>query len=448
VNESTRLNQLRNKTPGNAPRALVPVPCVSGVLAFAVSVLSFMVGRAQNETILLLLAFMLFTPLAYSFSALLVLSMLHRRKITGLKTRIAPAQIIAGGETALFLETINSETCMMTQGISVKPKDNAVKTTYSSKAFFQFPAILIRYKLYLATKDNKKITLILGKDFFAGGRSAIHIPLRGAYFGTEDEVAMFDVFGFFVFTYRISCGDQARICASPSLTNAAPLITHFSGGVNRRTENQIIKTDDLIEQRPYIPGDDPRRINWKLYGHSGGLFIREEDKEPPPHTQFVMIICAEADSALYRPSAEAGYENAVPGAAETDALCETALAIAAACAKDGINVFTGCPGIEFSNEDPGSAAEILAFPYSAPKPLTEPLPAVPPNIEEEIVILALPAICNDVTGALDRYITQKSALRKITVLFIYNDEKLAGPAEASAFLYGRIEGVHAKAIRV
>ena len=48
--------------------------------------------------------------------------------------------------------------------------------------------------------------------------------------------------------------------------------------------------DNLTEQRQYLPGDDPRRINWKLYGHSEELFVREAEKALSP-VSGIIIIC-------------------------------------------------------------------------------------------------------------------------------------------------------------
>lgn len=42
------------------------------------------------------------------------------------------------------------------------------------------------------------------------------------------------------------------------------------------------RSNDLIEARPYHPGDDTRRINWKAYAHSESLFVRIGEELPPP----------------------------------------------------------------------------------------------------------------------------------------------------------------------
>ncbi|MFW5694675.1 MAG: DUF58 domain-containing protein [Alkalispirochaeta sp.] len=42
------------------------------------------------------------------------------------------------------------------------------------------------------------------------------------------------------------------------------------------------RSEELIEARPYHPGDDTRRINWKAYAHSETLFVRIGEEIPPP----------------------------------------------------------------------------------------------------------------------------------------------------------------------
>ncbi len=42
------------------------------------------------------------------------------------------------------------------------------------------------------------------------------------------------------------------------------------------------RTDELLETRRYVPGDDIRRINWKMYARWGELLVRIGEEVPPP----------------------------------------------------------------------------------------------------------------------------------------------------------------------
>lgn len=57
-----------------------------------------------------------------------------------------------------------------------------------------------------------------------------------------------------------------------------------------RGKSTFRRSEDLHETRLYQPGDDPRRVNWKVYAHSGELAVREGELLPPPKSEYVLII--------------------------------------------------------------------------------------------------------------------------------------------------------------
>jgi len=65
------------------------------------------------------------------------------------------------------------------------------------------------------------------------------------------------------------------------------------------------RSEELIEARPYHPGDDTRRINWKAYAHSETLFVRIGEELPPPSAAANILIdtrgldtCAHLDQLI------------------------------------------------------------------------------------------------------------------------------------------------------
>ncbi len=50
-----------------------------------------------------------------------------------------------------------------------------------------------------------------------------------------------------------------------------------------------VNSTDFFENRKYYPGDDTRRINWKIFAHSGELHIREVEKIPPKIGQISIL---------------------------------------------------------------------------------------------------------------------------------------------------------------
>lgn len=45
------------------------------------------------------------------------------------------------------------------------------------------------------------------------------------------------------------------------------------------------RQEDLLDVRKYTPGDDPRRLHWKLFAHLGELFLRIGEPTPPPQSR-------------------------------------------------------------------------------------------------------------------------------------------------------------------
>jgi uncharacterized protein (DUF58 family) len=378
-----------------------------------------LIGEARGELVLSLLGGVFALLLIYAFLSSLALSVAHRRSALGLNARILPERIAAGGESAVVISG---------------PLGNGRK-----RLFMEFPALVIRYRMRLSTRDGKRVERTFKRDVWETGRGGFSVPLRGAYCGAYDEIIIADVFGFFLFAYRIPRGDGVRLSVCPAAREGAPPAASFSGGSVQRGEREIVRTDDLVEQRPYVPGDDPRRINWKLYGHSGDLFVREEDREPPPHSVLAMLVCGEVPATR-------------GGADMVDRLCECALAIAVHNMNDGVAVLCGGSGLPFCGGDIQAIAKTLSLPFAFTAKDAEKggldLPAPPPD-ETKVLILSAPCAPGvQANVTLDRFLAKKPASATVEALFLYDDERLIGRAEACAMHYARLERVYATAVKL
>jgi uncharacterized protein (DUF58 family) len=137
----------------------------------------------------------------------------------------------------------------------------------AERRFFRLPGILIRCRLLLKTADGRRIKHDFDPVIMRNAQLGVN--KRGAYFSEYDEFAVFDALGFFRFAFRIPQSPEPRMLASPHAAEEALAVKLPAGGTAHRSELTFQRTDNLIEHRPYAPGDDPRRINWKLYGHGG-----------------------------------------------------------------------------------------------------------------------------------------------------------------------------------
>lgn len=117
---------------------------------------------------------------------------------------------------------------------------------------------------------------------------SVALPPRGVYSLTRASLVLSDFSGFFRFSRSLP--DSA--CAPgfivrprpvpPFEERADPSVAGDASG-----KSVFRKSEDLFEARPYFPGDDPRKINWGLYAHTGSLFLREGELLPPPADEYV-----------------------------------------------------------------------------------------------------------------------------------------------------------------
>jgi uncharacterized protein (DUF58 family) len=199
-----------------------------------------------------------------------------------------------------------------------------------------------------------------------------------------------DIFGFFRAGQKIQRPDTAPLLAVPARHELRSALRAASGGIETdpKTGGIRLNKENLTDQRPYIAGDDPRRINWKLYGHVGDLFVREDEREKPPHSEITLFCDTVIDTGLY---------TAEEGRLTVDKLCTLALSICAGYIERGILV-----KIAFSDDEGkqkkwtvltgiDEAQKFLALPYAlfCSKNQTELVSPSPANKANKIMTLTV-----------------------------------------------------------
>jgi hypothetical protein len=411
-----------------------------GVVIPVAAALGLIAGALRHELVLTLLGAMFLAVWGYSLLAVLFLSVIHRKRAAFLAVRL-PEALGAGQPGAIFCIRENTRNEAASGGAAGRGTESG----FTGKGrFFRLPGILVRYVIELSTKDGRALNHIFDPDFLQNDMSPFTVPLRGAYYGERDKLLVFDVVGLFHAAIIVHQTPGPRLLVTPRAAEQVLSLSVQSGGAEQRIDPHFLRTDDLIEHRPYIPGDDPRRINWKLYGHAGDLFVREGEPEPPPHSKLLILIDTQTDSELY--TAEAGRRG-------VDLLCENALALALDYMDRGMDVCVGYSGGAVSGGGPAELAAVLAYPaalsFSLPLPLspvTEPAaPGELPLAEEVrgVLILALP---RDRTGggtvqassiftqkntrnthtaeqpSLDRFLKKRNSKQTVDLLFLYAGE--------------------------
>ena len=333
----------------------------------------------------------------------------------------------------------------------------------------RLPAILIRCELCLKTRDGRVIRHYA--DPGVEDYSRFPVRERGAYYGEHDRFLVFDAPGLFFLSLPIqqSAGDRLLALPRPA-GETIPLSLNF-GGNERRIEPRYRKSDELTDHRPYIPGDDPRRINWKLYGHApmGELFVREGEPRPPPNSRLLILLDTEADLSLY---------TVDEGRRAVDLLCENALTAALEFSSQGMDILIGYTGGGIIGENAASPlnAADLAPALARPAAVFRPagalsdfrragvlcdfpgeylLPQVPQD--RSVLILALPRAGAPAqlrrgaipeTSALDRFIKSREAEQETSIFFLYDADSrraadLEDAAQACVNFYNGRRGIHA-----
>jgi hypothetical protein len=439
-------------------------PQTMGIFVLLLIVLSFIAGAVRQELALTLSGAVFLALWGYCLLMTLLIALMYRRRVRRVSIQVSPREIAAGEESQIVY-TENNWT-------SGKP-NAAVQVTHNETAgrirpFFQMPGVLIRCRLLLSTKDMRRIQRDFNPQPMRGGKPVppfarrtepFDVPFRGAYFSAYDEFAVFDALGFFRFAWRIPHASGVRLLASPAAADEPLPLNAHAGESNRLPDFSFQRTDTLIDHRPYVPGDDPRRINWKLYGHGGELFVREGEREPPPHSNIIILIDTEYDPLLY---------TACAARQGIDLLCENALAAALASAESGADALIGYTGGNgtgagyLHGNSPAELATALAWPAALPMPAGSDLPAAPED--RGILILALPRASAQPT-ALDRFlrdfanrVCEKKQSQAAELVFLYTSDSASGgdsvfneraaAAETCAVICNRRPNVRARAIGI
>ncbi|MCL2477866.1 MAG: DUF58 domain-containing protein [Treponema sp.] len=376
----------------------LPVPGTTGLFIITIAALALLAGFLRNELVLILLGTVFLVIAGFCFLALLISCLSLRRIAQNIKTEIITKQLNAGANCTLHIS--------------------------GSERFFVFPGVFARYRQTFSTLDGKTVSCIFNPRKTGNGYAEFSVPGRGAYFNAVNELMIMDAPGFFRAGINVKNDHDLAFLAVPRPSEELLTSISNSGG-EKRSEIHYRKTDNLTENRPYVPGDDPRRINWKLWGHGpeSELYVREGENAPVPHSRLLILIDTQTDPVLFK------TEEA---AAEIDLLCENALKAVQEWSQTEIRIgYTG------GNIMPGNAAS-LAWPAALPL-LSGDLPSSPD--EAGILILAAPRLSAG-NSALDKFLAMLPPDKKTDLVFLFskktkNADELGKNASACTSFYRR-----------
>lgn len=121
-------------------------------------------------------------------------------------------------------------------------------------------------------------------------------PGRGVYRADSAVVEAADVFGYCTAGLRIE--GPFSFLVPPGGAESAFVPALSPGGDRISPTPRLSRSDEFYDSRRYVPGDDPRRLNWKQYGHYGELYLRIGEPVPPPRSLVVVLLDTERPERL------------------------------------------------------------------------------------------------------------------------------------------------------
>jgi uncharacterized protein (DUF58 family) len=155
---------------------------------------------------------------------------------------------------------------------------------------FFVPGFSARFSLPLIWHDRRidgvRHSLIPGKN---KGTVRFRAEKRGKYSAAAALLEVRDILGFTMSALPIPLNEMVKVFPRVS-SMAKPLPVREEGGDAVRYAAHKRRSEELLEVRKYFPGDDVRKLNWKVFAHAHELFLRIGEETPPPESRFLFIL--------------------------------------------------------------------------------------------------------------------------------------------------------------
>lgn len=105
-------------------------------------------------------------------------------------------------------------------------------------------------------------------------------------------------------SFRIPLPPEHGLLSAPRFGQSEMAVRGSSRwGITQADDLQWQRGGELTDLRKYYPGDDMRRLNWKLFAHSGEFFLRIPEETPPPYADIYLWIDPRTAEGLSPPAA-------------------------------------------------------------------------------------------------------------------------------------------------
>ena len=192
------------------------------------------------------------------------------------------------------------------------------------------PGLYLEHALKFAWADRRALRVSSVVEPGDRSRWTFRAPARGDYRCEASRLVLRDAFGFTATT--ITDKRPLRLIVLPGELDLEPELPATRGG-EHTAENSPhrVRSDELREVRPYVPGDDVRRLSWKHLATYRELLIRIGEAVPPSRGE---VRCRVDD----------GVPDGVTAVAAGDALMQALRAVVRTADERGLDLVCRLPG--------------------------------------------------------------------------------------------------------
>lgn len=174
-----------------------------------------------------------------------------------------------------------------------------------------FPGLITRLKIILIFQKNRTMEITTTLNPGKNRKSlALKAKKRGAYTDNNIILLFEDLTGFTRTSIQIRMEQVLYIYPLLKEPKHPPVKKKRGGKTDFRAKNRI-RSQDLLEVRKYYPGDDLRKINWKIFALHRELFLRLGEETPPPRARFLFIIDTTTPDLIHNSLSEYYIDNMV-----------------------------------------------------------------------------------------------------------------------------------------
>ncbi|MBN1699028.1 MAG: DUF58 domain-containing protein [Spirochaetales bacterium] len=232
-----------------------------------------------------------------------------------------------------FLKTHLNPATFTLSSNGIFPKTETWAEIKAEMPSFFIPGFTVRANIALHWQD--RIPLLISAFLTPGiNKETIGFTpvYRGIYKSSTYDFIFQDLLGFTLSTFSLPLEEYIKVY--PAVIKRDELMIKIAGEATTDARKIKKTSDELLEIKKYYPGDDVRRLNWKVFAHTGELFIRKGEETPPPDVRLLFILDPTRTPLL----------SLLPEADYLDSLIEVIGSIMIAACDNGNPVNLAIPG--------------------------------------------------------------------------------------------------------